>query len=82
VVFCILIIWLLNKKKIDALESNMKNIVLAAVLAVSATTVFADGISNPLMDAKVVASTIEEVSGPSKGWFIPLLIITIGLIGL
>jgi hypothetical protein len=56
----------------------MKNI----VLAVSATTVFADGISKPLMDAKVVASTIEEVSGPSKGWFIPLLIITIGLIGL
>ena len=60
----------------------MKNLVLAMIFALCSTTLLAGNVSEPVMDPKVVAATIEEVSGPSKDWWIPLLIITIGLMGL
>ena len=56
----------------------MKNLFLAFVFAVSATTAFSSDISKPIMDPKVVASTIEAVPiSFAKGWFIPLFLITI-----
>ena len=60
----------------------MKNLVLAMVFTLCSTTLLAGNVSEPVMDPQVVAATLEEVSGPSRDWWIPLLIITIGLIGL
>ena len=60
----------------------MKKLVLVMVFALYSTTLLAGNVSEPVMDPQVVAATVEEVSGPSKDWWIPLLIITIGLIGL
>ena len=60
----------------------MKKLVLAMVFALHSTTLLAGNVSEPVMDPQVVAATIEEVSGPSKDWWIPLLMITIALMGL
>ena len=60
----------------------MKKLVLVMAFALCSTTLLAGNVSDPVMDPQVVAATIEEVSGPSKDWWIPLLIITIGLMGL
>ena len=53
----------------------MKNLVLATVFAVAATIVSASGMSEPEMDAPIVASTMDAAAGSSTGILIPLLII-------
>ena len=60
----------------------MKKLVLVMVFALYSTTLLAGNVSEPVMDPQVVAATVEEVSGPSKDWWIPLLMITIALMGL
>ncbi len=50
----------------------MKNLVLATVFAVAATTVFSSGMSEPEMDAPIVASTMDAAAGSSTGILIPL----------
>tara|TARA_B100000787_G_C15972259_1_gene197871 strand:- start:14 stop:202 length:189 start_codon:yes stop_codon:yes gene_type:complete len=55
----------------------MKNIILAALFVVSATTVFADGVSKPLMDVKVVAAKMDQVSTSSKGTYIIMALLVI-----
>ena len=53
----------------------MKNIILAAIFAISATTVFASDISKPVMDPEVVASTMDAVpSSYNSLWFVLSLI--------
>ena len=55
----------------------MKNLVLATVFAVAATIVSASGMSEPEMDAPIVASTMDGAAGSSTGILIPLLIIAL-----
>jgi|TARA_B110000240_G_scaffold116018_1_gene130038 hypothetical protein len=55
----------------------MKNLVLATVFAVAATIVSASGMSEPEMDAPIVASTMDAAAGSSTGILIPLLIIAL-----
>ena len=55
----------------------MKNLVLATVFAVAATTVSASGMSEPEMDAPIVVSTMDAAAGSSTGILIPLLIIAL-----
>ena len=55
----------------------MKNIVLAAAIAVTASTAFAGNMSEPVMDDPVTPIT-EEASGSSGGGLlIPLLVIAL-----
>ena len=55
----------------------MKNLVLATVLAASATTAFSGGMSEPAMDAPVVASTMESVAGSTNGLLLPLALLAL-----
>ena len=55
----------------------MKNLVLATVFAAAATTTFAGGMSEPAMDAPVVASTMESVAGSSNGLLLPLALLAL-----
>ena len=55
----------------------MKNLVLATVFAAAATTTFAGGMSEPAMDAPVVASTMESVAGSSNGLLLPLVVLAL-----
>ena len=55
----------------------MKNLVLATVFAAAATTTFAGGMSEPAMDAPVVASTMESVAGSSNGLLLPLVLLAL-----
>tara|TARA_B110000238_G_scaffold98370_1_gene107090 strand:+ start:351 stop:629 length:279 start_codon:yes stop_codon:yes gene_type:complete len=66
----------LTKLGID-LENNMKNLVLATVFAAAAATAFADGMSEPVMDAPVVASTMESAAGSSNGLLVPLVLLAL-----
>jgi len=49
----------------------MKKIALAAVLAVVASTAFAGGVAEPVMEPEVVAAT----TGSSGGILVPLLLL-------
>lgn len=55
----------------------MKNLVLATVFAAAATTAFAGGMSEPAMDAPVVASTMESAAGSSNGLLLPLALLAL-----
>ena len=55
----------------------MKNLVLATVFAAAATTAFAGGMSEPAMDAPVVASTMESAAGSSNGFLVPLVLLAL-----
>jgi hypothetical protein len=55
----------------------MKNLVLATVFAAAATTTFAGGMSEPAMDAPVVASTMESAAGSSNGLLLPLALLAL-----
>ena len=55
----------------------MKNLVLATVFAAAATTAFAGGMSEPAMDAPVVASTMELAAGSSNGLLLPLALLAL-----
>jgi hypothetical protein len=55
----------------------MKNLVLATVFAAAATTTFAGGMSEPAMDAPVVASTMELAAGSSNGLLLPLALLAL-----
>jgi len=59
------------------LEKKMKNLVLATVFAAAATTAFAGGMSEPAMDAPVVASTMESAAGSSNGHLVPLVLLAL-----
>ena len=50
----------------------MKKIALAAVLSVAATTAFAGGMAEPVMEPEVVAAATSSSSG---GVIIPLLLL-------
>ena len=55
----------------------MKKLVLATVFAAAATTAFAGGMSEPVMEAPVVASTMDQAAGSASSLFIPLALIAI-----
>lgn len=52
----------------------MKKFVLAAALSVAATSVFAGGIAEPVMEPEVVAA---ETSSSAGGIIVPLLLILV-----
>ena len=52
----------------------MKKLILATVVfAAAATTAFAGGMSEPVMEAPVVASTMDEAAGSASSLLIPLV---------
>ena len=55
----------------------MKKLILATVFTAAATTAFASGISEPVMEAPVVASTMNEAAGSASSLLIPLALIAI-----
>ena len=55
----------------------MKKLILATVFAAAATTAFAGAMSEPVMDATVVASTIDQAAGSAGSLLIPLALIAI-----
>jgi len=55
----------------------MKKLILATVFAAAATTVFASGMSEPVMEASVVASTMDQAAGSASSLLIPLALIAI-----
>ena len=44
----------------------MKKLILATVFAAAATTAFAGGMSEPVMEAPVVASTMDQAAGSAS----------------
>ena len=58
----------------------MKKLILATVFAAAATTVFASGMSEPVMEAPVVASTMDQAAGSANSLLIPLALIAIVVI--
>ncbi|MBT4234030.1 hypothetical protein [Planktomarina temperata] len=55
----------------------MKKLILATVFAAATTTAFAGGMSEPVMEAPVVASTMDEAAGSVSSLLIPLALIAI-----
>ena len=55
----------------------MKKLILATAFAAAATTVFASGMSEPVMEAPVVASTMDQAAGSASSLLIPLALIAI-----
>ena len=55
----------------------MKKLILATVFAAAATTAFAGGMSEPVMDSPVVASTMDQAAGSAGSLLIPLALIAI-----
>lgn len=55
----------------------MKKLILATVFAAAATTAFAGGMSEPVMEAPVVASTMDQAAGSAGSLLIPLALIAI-----
>ena len=55
----------------------MKKLILATVFAAATTTAFAGGMSEPVMEAPVVASTMDEAAGSASSLLIPLALIAI-----
>ena len=55
----------------------MKKLILATVFAAAATTAFAGGMSEPVMEAPVVSSTMDQAAGSSSTLLIPLALIAI-----
>ena len=60
----------------------MKNLVLATVFAAAATTAFAGGMSEPVMDAPVVVSAMDGANSSESGLLIPLIILALLAAGL
>ena len=56
------------------LEIDMKKIALAAALSVAASTAFAGGVAEPVMEPEVVAAATTSSSG---GILIPLLLLVV-----
>jgi FtsH-binding integral membrane protein len=56
------------------LEKIMKKLVLAATVSLAATTAFAGGMAEPIMDAPVVAA---ETSSSSGGVVVALLLLLV-----
>lgn len=55
----------------------MKKLVLATVFLAAATAAFAGGMSDPVMDAPVVASAMDGVNSSDSGLLIPLIILAL-----
>ena len=56
----------------------MKKLILATVFAAAATTAFAGGMSEPVMEAPVVASTMDQAAGSASTFAdVPLALIAI-----
>ena len=55
----------------------MKKLILATVFAAAATTAFAGGMSEPVMDAPVVASKMDQEAASAGSLLIPLALIAI-----
>ena len=52
----------------------MKKLVLAAALTASASTAFAGGMAEPIIEAPVV---VEETTGSSAGIVVPLILLAV-----
>ena len=59
------------------MEKTIKKLILATVFAAVATTAIAGGMSEPVMEAPVVASTMDEAAGSVSSLLIPLALIAI-----
>ncbi|MAB87623.1 MAG: hypothetical protein CML51_10130 [Rhodobacteraceae bacterium] len=55
----------------------MKKLILATVVAAAATTAFAGGMSEPVMEAPVVASAMDQAAGSASTLLLPLALIAI-----
>lgn len=52
----------------------MKKVALAAVLSIAATSAFAGGLAEPIMEAPVI---VEETTSSSGGIVVPLLLLAV-----
>ncbi|MGR3756647.1 MAG: hypothetical protein ACU0AT_05395 [Tranquillimonas sp.] len=52
----------------------MKKVALAAVLSIAATSAFAGGLAEPVMEAPVI---VEETTSASGGIVVPLLLLAV-----
>ena len=66
-----------NSAPREILEVTMKKIALAAALSVAATTAFAGGMAEPVMEPEVVAA---ETSSSAGGIVVPLLLLLVHLL--
>jgi hypothetical protein len=64
------------------MEKKMKKLVLVTVLLAAATTAFAGGMSEPVMDAPVVVSAMDGANSSESGLLIPLIILALLAAGL
>jgi hypothetical protein len=55
----------------------MKKIALAAALSVAASTAFAGGMAQPIMEAPIVAAPAAPTSSSNGGLLIPLLLLLV-----
>ena len=63
-----------KKRHAENWSQNMKKIALAAVLSVAASTAFAGGMAEPVMEPEVVAAATSSSSG---GIIVPLLLLLV-----
>ena len=55
----------------------MKKLALAAALSVAASTAFAGGMAQPVMEAPIVAAPMAPTSSSNGGLLIPLLLLLV-----
>lgn len=68
------ILWWASQKKFTKvfMENSMKKLALAAVISLSASTAFAGGMAEPVMEPEVM---VEEASSSSGNIVVPLLVV-------
>jgi hypothetical protein len=64
----------LQGRALDKLENKMKKIALAAALSLAATSSFAGGVVEPVMEPEVVAKATSSSAG---GIIVPLLLLLV-----
>ena len=64
-------------KCLNFMEKKMRKLVLATVFLAAATTAFAGGMSEPVMDPPVVVSAMDGVNSSDNGLLVPLIILAL-----
>jgi hypothetical protein len=59
------------------LETKMKKLALAAALSVAASTAFAGGMAQPIMEETPMVAAVTQTSSSNGGLLIPLLLLLV-----